>query len=288
MNRRNRGLLRKCLDPLGLVGVGFLLAACGPSSETPESKTSLSSSETPSEIRGDPIQGEPIAPPPVDDATASTARETAVAKIEKVGEVEREASVAGAAKAAPDQVGGAGEKEVSAGGGVSASATQSSQPRDGAVPPTAAAETQTRVGTSAHPLAVGFDRLASFSYTLPEGPVDTNVVTQAASTNQIPATVHALNDQYISLKGFMLPLKVEKGLVTELLIMRDQSMCCYGTVPKINEWVSVKMTGDGVKPVMDQAVTLFGKLKVGEMYENGYLVGIYALDGERMAGPLDF
>lgn len=155
-------------------------------------------------------------------------------------------------------------------------------------PSTTAVVAQSTVGTAAHPLSVGFDKLASFPYSLPDGPVDTNEVTVAASTNQIPATVHALNDQFISLKGFMLPLKVEKGLVTELLIMRDQSMCCYGTVPKINEWVSVKMTGDGVKPVMDQAVTLFGKLKVGEMYENGYLVGIYALDGERMAGPLDF
>ena len=83
----------------------------------------------------------------------------------------------------------------------------------------------------------------------------------------------------------MLPLKVEGGVVTELLIMRDQSMCCYGAVPKIHEWVSVKMTGAGVKPIMDQPVTLFGTLRVGEMRENGYLVGIYRMDGERMKGP---
>jgi hypothetical protein len=83
----------------------------------------------------------------------------------------------------------------------------------------------------------------------------------------------------------MLPLKVEGGLVTELLIMRDQSMCCYGVQPKINEWVSVKMARVGVKPIMDQPVTLFGKLRVGEMRENGYLVGIYALDGEKMEAP---
>ena len=56
----------------------------------------------------------------------------------------------------------------------------------------------------------------------------------------------------------MLPLKVEQGLVTEMLIMKDQSMCCYGTSPKITEWVSVKMAGKGVKPIMDQPVTLRG------------------------------
>jgi hypothetical protein len=38
---------------------------------------------------------------------------------------------------------------------------------------------------------------------------------------------------------------------------------------------------------MDQAVTLYGKLHVGEIRENGYLVGIYQMDGEKLAGPLD-
>jgi hypothetical protein len=144
------------------------------------------------------------------------------------------------------------------------------------------------VGTADDPLPVGFDKLASFSYVVPDGPVDTNQVASTSRPSQIPDNVRSLNDKFVSVRGFMLPLKVEKGLVTELLIMRDQSMCCYGTVPRINEWVSVKMLAQGIKPIMDQPVTLYGTLKVGEMYENGYLVGIYAMDGDRMAGPLDF
>ncbi len=138
-------------------------------------------------------------------------------------------------------------------------------------------------------LIVGFDRLASFNYDVPDDvPAATNQTAKVeVPKDQIPKTVKAFDKQRIALKGFMLPLKVEGGLITELLIMRDQSMCCYGSVPKINEWVSVKMTGKGVKPIMDQAVTLYGKLHVGEVRENGYLVGIYQMDGERLAGPLD-
>lgn len=139
-------------------------------------------------------------------------------------------------------------------------------------------------------LVVGFDRLAGFVYDIPDDvPAATNAPakTVAPPKEQIPAAVKAFDKQRVALKGFMLPLKVEGGLITELLIMRDQSMCCYGSVPKINEWVSVKMTGKGVKPIMDQAVTLYGKLHVGEIRENGYLVGIYQMDGERVAGPLD-
>jgi len=133
-------------------------------------------------------------------------------------------------------------------------------------------------------VTVGFDKLSTFQYDVPEevGEVKADA---PDPDKQIPPTVKELNGRRVSLKGFMLPLKVEQGLVTELLIMRDQSMCCYGTVPKINEWVSVKMTGKGVKPVMDQAVTMMGTLKVGAIRENGYLVGIYEMAGEKMAGP---
>lgn len=140
-------------------------------------------------------------------------------------------------------------------------------------------------------LQVGFDRLAAFNYEVPDGPVEAKEGEKTETTplkqDQIPKEVKSLDRQRVALQGFMLPLKVENGLITELLIMRDQSMCCYGTVPKINEWVSVKMTSKGVKPIMDQAVTIYGKLKVGEIMENGYLVGIYEMDGERMAGPLE-
>ncbi len=134
---------------------------------------------------------------------------------------------------------------------------------------------------------IGFDKLASFTYVMPDDLANTNQVAGGQTVSQIPKEIRGLDKKPVALKGFMLPLKVEGGRVTEMLIMRDQSMCCYGTVPKITEWVSVKMTNKGVKPIMDQPVTLFGTLHVGEIRENGYLVGIYQMDGEKMAGPLD-
>ena len=133
-------------------------------------------------------------------------------------------------------------------------------------------------------LSISFDKLASFEYTMPEDLTEPVADEEGqVYKEQIPASIKALHDKPISLKGFMLPLKVEKGSVTEMLIMRDQSMCCYGTVPKINEWVSVRMEEEGVKPVMDEPVTIYGTLKVGEVLENGYLVGIYEMDGQSMS-----
>ncbi|MDD9864908.1 MAG: DUF3299 domain-containing protein [Verrucomicrobiales bacterium] len=133
---------------------------------------------------------------------------------------------------------------------------------------------------------VTFDKLASFAYEVPLDPV-TNKVELAKLNAQIPDGIKQFDEKPVAIRGFMLPLKVENGKVTELLIMRDQSMCCFGTVPKINEWISIKMEGDGVEPIMDQAVTLMGQLKVGEVLENDYLVGIYEMLGDKMIGPLD-
>jgi hypothetical protein len=137
---------------------------------------------------------------------------------------------------------------------------------------------------------INFETLASFEYDIPEGdgePVEgESLVALPMAADKIPEKILAYNDKTVALEGFMLPLKVEKGLVTELLILRDQSACCYGAVPKINEWVSVRMVDEGVKPVMDEPITMYGKLKVGEVRENGYLVGIYEMDGHKMIGPL--
>ena len=133
---------------------------------------------------------------------------------------------------------------------------------------------------------VSFDKLASFAYEVPLDPV-TNKVELAKLNAQIPARIKSLDKKLVAIRGFMLPLKVENGLVTELLIMRDQSMCCFGTVPKINEWINIRMAGDGVQPIMDQSITLMGQLKVGEVLENDYLVGIYEMEGDKMIGPLD-
>ncbi|MEY3275555.1 MAG: hypothetical protein RL153_821 [Verrucomicrobiota bacterium] len=133
------------------------------------------------------------------------------------------------------------------------------------------------------PMPLGFDQLAGFNYVVPEYTGTTPP--PAPDTNQIPASVRGLDGKTVAVKGFMLPLKVKDGKVQELLLMRDQSMCCFGAVPKINEFLTVKMTGEGTRAVMDQAVTLVGKLKVGEFSENGYLLGIYQLDADRAEGP---
>jgi hypothetical protein len=130
---------------------------------------------------------------------------------------------------------------------------------------------------------VGFDRLASYTFTPPDYDASVPNAKPPSGADQIPAKIKALDQQKVAVTGYMLPTKMEGGLVKEFLLVKDPMMCCYGVMPKINEWVVVKMVGAGVKPLMDIPITFDGKLRVGEMYENGYLTGLYLLEGDRMA-----
>ena len=138
---------------------------------------------------------------------------------------------------------------------------------------------------------LSFDQLGGYTFEVTDellGPVTNDLAAAAQKTNsKIPESVKSFDQKKVALRGFMLPLKVEGGLVTEMLIMKDQTMCCYGVTPRINDWVSVRMKSKGVRPLMDLPVTLSGTMRVGEMRENGYLVGIYSMDGETLEAPED-
>jgi hypothetical protein len=137
-------------------------------------------------------------------------------------------------------------------------------------------------------LAVGFDTLSSFRFVVTDRMVDATQDSAGASlgtTSQIPNEIKALNEKNVAIKGFMLPVKFDGAFTTEFLILKSQGLCCYGVVPKINEWVNVRLPGKGVKPIMDQPVTVCGTFHAGELRENGELVGIYRLDCDHLIKP---
>lgn len=105
----------------------------------------------------------------------------------------------------------------------------------------------------------------------------------APGTIFIPDNVQALDGKRVRLTGYMLPIKLENGLVKDFLLLRNQMMCCFGRQPAPNEWVVVRMKGAGVSSKMDTPLSLFGILHVGELFENKIFEGLYELDGEKIS-----
>ncbi len=133
------------------------------------------------------------------------------------------------------------------------------------------------------PAKAGFDVLASYTFTPAElDPTAPAGTPPPSGIKQVPPQVMALNGKSVVVSGYMLPTKIDKGLVTEFLLVSSPMLCCYGQTPQVNEFVVVKMQR-GVKAVMDTPVQFVGKLSVKEMYEDGFLTNLYSLDGEKMA-----
>jgi hypothetical protein len=152
-----------------------------------------------------------------------------------------------------------------------------------AAPDSAKAAAQPEIEQEGGYLKIGFDRLSSYVFKVPEfDPAANPNVAPPTGEEQIPDWLKALNGRKAKITGFMLPTKLENSLVTEFLLLSDPMMCCYGAVPEMNQWIVVRMKKGGVKPIQDVPVSFFGDLKIGAMFENGYMTGIYLLDCEKM------
>ena len=92
----------------------------------------------------------------------------------------------------------------------------------------------------------------------------------------IPEPVMVLNGEVVQVTGFMLPIDFDSGRVNSFLLMNSRAACCFGVMPRANEFIYVEMP-DGVttKFMTDMPINVSGKLEIGE--DN--LVGsLYSMD----------
>ena len=127
---------------------------------------------------------------------------------------------------------------------------------------------------------VSFDRLSSYAYEVFE------LKKGEQPKEQIPASVKALDGKKVAVKGFMLPYRNVGEGVTEFILLRNQGLCCFGTVPRMNEWIHVKMApGKGAPYAIDLPITVFGTLAVGEEYEKNVLMSLYRMESTAVVVP---
>ncbi len=135
--------------------------------------------------------------------------------------------------------------------------------------------------------ALGFDKLSSFDYTLVDAGTGATPeqIAEHMKKDPVPAWVRTYDHQRVMLTGYMMPLQVENGRAKKFVMMRDVNTCCYGAVPRMNDYLVVTMKGEGVEAIQDVPVDLIGVFHVDQRYEDGYVVSLFTLDGEKFLGP---
>lgn len=122
--------------------------------------------------------------------------------------------------------------------------------------------------------------LADFDYytPLPGEKPDAKLLAE----NKIPEEIKNLNGRRVSITGFVMPVDVDKeGNVREFALNGNYDMCFYGGPSQINQWVHVKMK-DGAKARFSHSpTTVSGTLEVGELVEDGQVISLYRLTGDK-------
>lgn len=93
-----------------------------------------------------------------------------------------------------------------------------------------------------------------------------------------PASIRALDGRVVRIRGFMIPLKVESGRLSECAIVASQLSCCFGVAPRFCEFVIVRLPPEGPPPPADIPLSFKGTLHVGDVVEDGLWATFYRLD----------
>ena len=100
---------------------------------------------------------------------------------------------------------------------------------------------------------------------------------------QISPQIQAMNGKKVEIQGFMLPLDMSDGNLRTFMLLKDQMACCFGNMPRLNEWVYVRAPKKKKVSVhQDVLVTLLGTLRVGTKFEREVLTGIYHLELDKL------
>ena len=96
-----------------------------------------------------------------------------------------------------------------------------------------------------------------------------------------PASIARFSGQKVSIVGYMIPLEWDGTKVPEFMLVGDLLGCCFGGSPQPDQWIEVKMTGEGADYFPYIPVVLTGTLRVeGIEDEAGYAAGCYRIDGD--------
>ncbi len=126
---------------------------------------------------------------------------------------------------------------------------------------------------------IPFDILAGYEYMIPTLVVDKE--TEEQLKDQIPDYIKALDDSKVSLEGYMVPLDIEDEKVKSFILTNSMMLCCFGSMPWINEWVYVEMDeGHAADFFNDTVIRVSGVLDVGEEIEDGIVLSLYRMQGQ--------
>ena len=126
-----------------------------------------------------------------------------------------------------------------------------------------------------------FDTLGDWTYEFPDLTKD-----EPVRPDPTPERLKKMTGKKYAIRGFMIPFKLDGEDVTEFLLVRNQSACCFGVEPKMNEWLHVRMAKGKKAPyAVDIPITVYGKFEAAELIEKGFVMSLYRIEASEVEEP---
>jgi hypothetical protein len=123
-------------------------------------------------------------------------------------------------------------------------------------------------------LEVDFELLTSYEY-------EWSTTTGEASGDEaerIPFEVRALDRAKVFIRGYMQPIDFDKDGVKSFLLTNIPGGCCFGMIPRLNEWVDVTMPeGKHAEYTYFDPIEIRGRLLVGEAKSGEVVTALYRM-----------
>lgn len=140
-------------------------------------------------------------------------------------------------------------------------------------------------GEEGHFEALSWQTLAGFDYQLPD-PLEEASPDEILRRSKalVPQRIRALDGKDVALRGFVIPLDVERGRITSfVLAATNQIGCCFGDSLFMNEWVIVDVPkGQTFECKPFELATVLGKLHVGEDVQDGFVMSLYRMLAQKI------
>ena len=125
---------------------------------------------------------------------------------------------------------------------------------------------------------VNFYQLAAFTYN-PKEPYEP---APKAIPNALPEWIKALNGKKVVIRGNATPAAIDNGGVSEFFLANQTDPCGFGTMPRINEWIYVKLAGGKTVDIRAPSggtveVLVKGTFIVKEDIEAGNIISLFTL-----------
>jgi len=123
-------------------------------------------------------------------------------------------------------------------------------------------------------LEVKFELLTSYEYEWSQ----TTGESSGDAADRIPLEVRALDQAKDFIRGYMQPIDFDKNGVKSFLLTNMPGGCCFGMIPRLNEWADVTMPeGQYAEYSYYDQIELRGKLLVGEAKSGEVVTALYRM-----------